>query len=303
MRWPRIRWIFFVAGLIVLTIGVGMPGMTFLKRYRREADLRKGCATHLHAIWWALGGPRSETFPAGTVPAEGIPPEKRLSWVTRRYGYFDESQGVNFLFDKTASWDSEANRIPKILISADDDKESVRCPPDLLPYVVLLCPESPGYPRFTGKFDPNFMAKTPAEIHYIGIAGVGRDSPTLPEKHPRAGVFGYDRQTRMADIKDGAANTMMMAETAMAIGPWIAGGPATVRGLDPDRKPYVGKGQQFGGRHRGGASVLFVDGSVRFVRDSIAPSTFEALSTIAGGERTPNAEWGELLVPAWTEQR
>ena len=98
--------------------------------------------------------------------------------------------------------------------------------PPLFPYLVLLCPESPTFPKFMDESDLNFRAKTAAEIHYIGIAGVGRDSPSLPEKHARAGVFGYDRKTRMADITDGAANTMMMAETALAIGPWIAGGPA-----------------------------------------------------------------------------
>ncbi len=38
--------------------------------------------------------------------------------------------------------------------------------------------------------------------------------------------------------------------------------------------------------------VAFADGSVRFLRDTIDPSVFEALSTIAGGERLP-ANWGE----------
>jgi prepilin-type processing-associated H-X9-DG protein len=36
--------------------------------------------------------------------------------------------------------------------------------------------------------------------------------------------------------------------------------------------------------HRGGAMVLFADGSVRSIRESIDSKTFEALSTIAGGE-------------------
>ena len=103
-------------------------------------------------------------------------------------------------------------------------------------------------------------------------------------------MFGYDRVTTMADIKDGLANTMVIAETAKVTGSWLQGGPATVRGLDPAEKPYVGLNLQFGGLHRGGAWVAMADGSVRWVSDSISPTVFEALSTMAGGERLPN-DW------------
>jgi prepilin-type processing-associated H-X9-DG protein len=91
----------------------------------------------------------------------------------------------------------------------------------------------------------------------------------------------------MAEIKDGASVTMLLAETGLANGPWTAGGPSTVRGLDPARQPYIGEQRQFGGVHRGGAMVAFADGSVRFIRDSIRPQVFEALSTIAGREVLP----------------
>ena len=86
---------------------------------------------------------------------------------------------------------------------------------------------------------------------YIGIAGVGTDAPLLPKSDPRAGIFGYDRVCSLADIKDGVANTMLLAETAKVSGSWLQGGPATVRGLDPAQKPYLGPNRQFGGMHRG----------------------------------------------------
>jgi prepilin-type processing-associated H-X9-DG protein len=80
---------------------------------------------------------------------------------------------------------------------------------------------------------------------------------------------------------------MAVAETGRALGPWTAGGPPTIRGLDPSDRPYIGQDRQFGGTHPGGSMVLFVDGSVRFVKSSIDPRVFEAMSTIAGGEAVP----------------
>jgi prepilin-type processing-associated H-X9-DG protein len=125
---------------------------------------------------------------------------------------------------------------------------------------------------------------------YIAIAGVGVDSPLLAKTDPRAGVFGYDRQTTLADIKDGASSTMLIAETAQTSGSWFQGGPATVRGLDPAQQPYIGPARQFGGLHAGGAYIVMADGSVRWISESTSATVFEALSTIAGGENLP-ANW------------
>jgi prepilin-type processing-associated H-X9-DG protein len=108
----------------------------------------------------------------------------------------------------------------------------------------------------------------------------------------RAGVFGYERQTSLADITDGAAVTMIVAESGRARGSWLAAGPATVRGLDTAELPYVGPGCQFGGLHPNGMYVAFVDGSVRFVSDTINPRFLEASSTVAGGETLPSpSDW------------
>jgi prepilin-type processing-associated H-X9-DG protein len=58
----------------------------------------------------------------------------------------------------------------------------------------------------------------------------------------------------------------------------------TVRGLEPQTSPYLGRASPFGGTHAGGAIVLFADGSARFLKESISPEVFQALATIAGGE-------------------
>jgi Protein of unknown function (DUF1559) len=120
--------------------------------------------------------------------------------------------------------------------------------------------------------------------HYVGVAGVGADAARLPKDDPAAGFFGYDRAIKRSDIKDGDSTTLAAIETTRDNGPWAAGGPATVRGLEPNRLPYVGRDAQFGSLHRGTTVALFADGSVRYVHNSIDPRIFEALATIAGGE-------------------
>jgi prepilin-type processing-associated H-X9-DG protein len=162
-------------------------------------------------------------------------------------------------------------------ISGQEETVSSTAPAELLPG--LSCPANRS----------RLVAGLPDPIHYVGIAGVGPDAPTLPIGHPRAGAFGYDRQVRLADLKDGGATTLLLVETTFQNGPWTAGGPATVRGLDPARQPYFG-GHQFGGAHPGGTMVAFADGSVRFLPETMAPKVFEALATIAGGETLP-AGW------------
>jgi prepilin-type processing-associated H-X9-DG protein len=215
-------------------------------------------------------------FPPGTVAGGSMPPEQRLSWVTLVVRYQNP-----YLFDADRAWDDPENRLPRVrsmTVSGQEEMVSSMTPAELLPG--LSCPAN----HF------RLAAGLPYPVHYVGIAGVGMDAPTLPIGHPRSGVFGYDRPTRLADIKDGAATTLLLVETTFQNGPWTAGGPATVRGLDPARQPYFGRGHQFGGAHPGGTMVALADGSVRFLPETIAPKVFEALATIAGGETLP-AGW------------
>ena len=248
--------------------------LVLVGRLRQAVMTRMECRMNLGQLGVALRNYHDiyGCFIAGTLPNESLPPEKRISWHFKIWPYCEGA--VMPQFDETESWDSEKNR---------------QVSPDV---ILFHCPAS-GKMRI-----PGFASST----SYVGIAGVGRDAPLLPREDPRAGIFGYERSASLSDIKDGTSTTMMLAETAWNNGPWTAGGPATVRGLDPQGPPYVGKHGQFGGKHGDGAFVLFADGSVRFLIDSISPHVFESLATIAGGEDIADA-LDEQTKEAWWLQR
>jgi prepilin-type processing-associated H-X9-DG protein len=216
-------------------------------------------------------------YPQGTVPNAALSPDRRLSWVTVVWPNFLEG-GIRTLLDTKKAWDDPANRPPYIIFGNEPGQAGTE-PVGEVP--LLRCPAIP--PRN----DPSL----PCPTHYLGVAGVGRDAAELPLSDRRAGFFGYDRKLSQSDIKDGLATTLMLVEASDG-GPWSAGGPATVRGLSADG-PYLGEGGQFPSSHRGGffpfsqpvvTNVVFADGSVRPLTDSVSPQVLEALATVAGGD-------------------
>jgi prepilin-type processing-associated H-X9-DG protein len=103
-------------------------------------------------------------------------------------------------------------------------------------------------------------------------------------------VFRYDAPTPVEALTDGVANCLVFLETAAEVGPWIAGGPTSVRPVDPATAPYVGPGRPFGGCHFGGANAAFADGSVRFLAERISPDVLELLAAIADGRQSVGSQ-------------
>jgi hypothetical protein len=225
MRTFTIQKLMFAIAILAVILG-GFISLTRME----PAGSRCGptCGGKLKTIVLGLHGYQVDQkgFPIATWPNPNLPPEKRLSWYAAMQPYLDNPELWEML-DKSQHWDAESNHLA----------ESTRVR-------ALDCPESPHVP---------LPASNPTQ--YIGIAGEGTDAPFLPKGHRRAGIFGYERQTSLADINDGAAVTMFVAESGRARGAWLAGGPATVRGLDTAELPYVGPGRQFGGLHPNGMYV------------------------------------------------
>jgi prepilin-type processing-associated H-X9-DG protein len=281
MRLPRVR--LTVRRLLVVAALAIFAWLAGIIRGQQALAERAPCYNNLRSLSLALLAYQDSyrAFPPGTLPGP-LPPEQRISWIPSVYNWTDSFQGVlRFLFRVDLPWYDDENVRPRMEVRGTYEPESEVDPasgPLLFPHIHCPAEKRRGSPAM------------PPLTSYVGIAGLGVDAATLPAGHPRAGVFGYDRQTRAVDLKDGASMTLLLSETTSGNGPWLAGGPPTVRGLDPGRRPYIGRARQFGGLHRGGVMVVMADGSVRFLGESIDPKVFEALATVAGGEPLP-AGW------------
>jgi len=221
----------------------------------REAARRAQSKNNLKQLALALHNYHdvNTAFPSGTHENADLKPEKRLSWIADVLPYLDQ-QNLHDDIDFEAAWDAEANRFA---LSN--------------PLPVLL---NPGNPNDGGN---------DGVTHYVGIAGLGKEGPTLEVGDKKAGVFGYDRVARIRDILDGTSNTIMTSEASENFGPWGQGGKATVRAFT--KKPYINGPDGIGGPwSSAGCNMGFADGSVHFISEEIDPEVLEALTTISGGE-------------------
>lgn len=253
-----------VLAIIAVVVAFLLPNV----RRVREAAARAKCANnlkqialglHMYADAFPQAGDRpGSAYPAGTLPHPTLPPEQRLSWLVSILPYIEQDAACK-RFDLTAGADANDRTIT------------------LVP--VYQCPGGS-----TGG----------THNQYVSITGVGPDAAALPVGDTRAGVFGHDRRTRLADIIDGSSNTLLLLETGWQTGDWFRGGPATLRAIDPTDPQPFGVGKTFGGLHEerrgwlsrpdGGGNAALADGSVRYIRGSVSSAALAAWATVAGGE-------------------
>jgi prepilin-type processing-associated H-X9-DG protein len=249
-----------VIGLVaVVTAGLLLTGIAKV----REAAARMQCSDNLKLNGMSLHNYHDVNgrFPPAGMPDPELPPERRLSWLVALVPYV-EATDLYAKMEKAEGWDSERNRFLALL--------EIR---------YLRCPGFPERPP----------ASTLVPTHYVGIAGLGTDAVALPPGDVRAGFLGYERKVRFEDLGHHTSSLLVAIETVQTNGSWTAAGPPTVRGLDLDAPPYLGRDGQFGGTHSGGANALFADGSVRFLGEALSVETLAALISRAGGEPVGSA--------------
>jgi Protein of unknown function (DUF1559)/Domain of unknown function (DUF4190) len=254
-----------LGGFDTVLAAVGLTALVFLNIQTVASEAT--CQNNLRQIGFALQFyyDRTGSFPAGTVTTnEDLRPEDRLSWYTALLPFLGQDSREKL--NPNRPW----YRLSEELQMQQGWRAQANRKAVYTPIPGLVCPS------WTGK-----LAATEAPITtYVGVAGLGEDAPLLPVEDPRAGVFGYARRTKLKHITRGISDTAMVIETAQKIGPWAAGGPATERPVVPKEAPYIGYERPFGGLHPHLAYMLFVDGSVRPIADTVEPQVFEALATI-----------------------
>ena len=132
--------------------------------------------------------------------------------------------------------------------------------------------------------------------HVVGVAGVGDDAAQLPVDHPRAGIFGWKRSTRVEDVKDGLSNTMLGVGVTGKLHSW-ASGKGSVRAFTME--PYINGPDGFGTGQKDGMHVLMADGSVKFVSKQTSPLIIRRMAAMADGlplDADVPGEPGETIV-------
>jgi prepilin-type processing-associated H-X9-DG protein len=256
------------AGLVVFVLGLLVVAVAQL-RDKSDAVV---CQNNLRRLGKAVRFYHEDngSYPPGTIIVEGLPPEKRLSWQVALLPYLELEPGApGSTQARRSTGHKGADLFQRLQLPKGWEAEENRAAVNThLPWFVC---EADPYRPGKGK---------PGVTHYLGLAGVGEDAARLAKDDPRAGFFGYDRRIARGDVTRGETETMMVAESLAGRAPWAAGGPATVRGVNPAERPYIGWGRAFGGLHARGAHVLFVDGHVALIDARVNPEVFEAQSTI-----------------------
>jgi len=235
-------------------------------------------ASDLSYYGLAMAVPKmTKEFPRGTADRKptdssrmglSYPPDTRVSLFAELLPYMGRGRLAGSI-DRQLAWYDEKN----------------------LPAAEAWVPEFlvPSYPQSAWRATSPFVSdgRSLGGTNYVAIAGIGNDAARLNPANPadakRVGLVGYDWGSKVEQVTDGLSNTIFLMQTPPGLSqPWIAGGGATLRGLN-EKDPMQGfrhttaNGQQ-------GTYALMGDGSVRYIGGNIDPKVLLAMGTRAGGE-------------------
>jgi len=271
-----------VIAILGVLVGLLLPAV----QAAREAARRTQCQNNLRQIGIGLAGYEAAhgTFPVGCVECKFAPSQGRVnrlwtSWNLRLLPFI-EQRHVRQLYDDTKP------------VGHADNREAAST---VIP--TLFCPSVADQPVLS---DQGQLALTDYAGMY-GVGGVGRDQHVPDSPHwlnnESLGVMLYEVPTRTAQITDGLAHTVIAVERSRATlqiinrgkvyaasygFPWASGHSL----LDQNQENRINQtpDDEIYSHHPEAAGVVFCDGHVQFLNESIEQSVLLAILTRAGGE-------------------
>ena len=284
-----------VIAIIAILIGLLLPAVQKV----RAAAARMKCSNNLKQLTLAMHGYHDAlgVFPIG---ASNNP---RHTWVMYIWPYIEQDNLSRQINTNTQQFYLPPATIGGTLNGMTGAKVPLYyCPSD---FGADLDSPSAYYQRRRGNYVVNWgNVKYDTRPPSNGV--------TSPFAHLN-GNRSTPRTTRMTDISDGTANTLMLSESLMA---WShddndwrgdiqnddgvfkfmtfltpnSSAPDVVNWAIPNSDPLMPvntAGAEYSAarsRHTGGVNASLCDGSVRFVSNSITLATWQALGTMNGGE-------------------
>jgi len=296
-----------VIAIIAILIGLLLPAVQKV----REAAARAKCSNNLKQFAIALHANHdaNSTFPAGQPHGfyysnwygdPSIRDLNRSCWIGPTLPYMEQGP-------MGTQYDQFIIAPPTYTCFA---------PFATVPIPTFMCPSDGNSPK---------MANVPGNsqgfhTNYVACHGNGFATPA---NDPRGinlnGIFYGVNKVKMTDISDGTSNTAMVSELIQSpdtgahdvrgriwnsihagtefstiyppnstVGDNSQGYCNAIPGAPCGSQSVVGAFVLARSKHTGGVNAAMADGSVRFVRNTITPSTWLAMGSRAGGEVFPN---------------